>query len=111
MRLFALDSLIFVILDLMLHHNIYRGHKSYKPLEGQKRPALMHVEYRETRRGERNLRLFLFLLVILISLFIVFVNSSHNSLNLCLVSQNEVNPKSNLQNETSFWFIQRKHYS
>lgn len=51
MRLFALDSLIFVILDLMLHHNIYRGHKSYKPLEGQKRPALMHVEYRETRGG------------------------------------------------------------
>lgn len=48
MCLFALDSLIFLILDLMLHHKVYRDHKSYKPLEGQKRPALMHAQYRET---------------------------------------------------------------
>lgn len=112
--LFALDSLIFLILDLMLHCKIYRDHKSYKPLEGQKRPALMHAQYRGTAgvAGE-GIWSISFLLVILISLFIVFVNCSHNPLNPCLVSQNEVNPKLNLQRETCFWFwfIQRKHHS
>lgn len=78
-------SVIFLILDLMLHRKIYRDHKSYKPLEGQKSPALMNAEY---GAGGREIVAFPYLLVILISLFIVFVNSRHNSLNLCFVLQN-----------------------
>lgn len=69
----------------MLHHKIYRDHKSYKPLEGQKRPTLMNAEY---GAEGREFVAFPFLLIVLISLFIVFVDSRHNSLNLCFVLQN-----------------------
>lgn len=82
---FSQISVIFLILDLMLHHKIYRDYKSYKPLEGQTIPALMNVEY---GAGGREFVAFPYLLVVLISLFIVFVDSRHNSLNLCFVLQN-----------------------
>lgn len=77
--------MIFLIFDLMLHHKIYRDHKSYKPLEGQTIPALMNTEY---GAGGRESVAFPYLLVVLISLFIVFVDSRHNYLNLCFVLQN-----------------------
>jgi len=57
--LFTLDSLIFLVLDLIFHHKIYRDHTSYKTLESQKRPALMHAEHTETGQGEGDLGLFL----------------------------------------------------
>lgn len=82
---FSHISVIFLILDLMLHHKIYRVHKSYKPLEGQKRPALMNAEY---GAGGKEFVAFPYLLVVLISLFIVFVDFRHNSLDLCFVLQN-----------------------
>lgn len=90
----------------MLHCKIYRAPKSYKPPEGQK-------STRGGCEGKKGRGAFPYLLVIFISLFIVFANSSHNSLMLCLVSRNEVNPKLNLQKEMWFWFwlIQRKHHS
>lgn len=46
--LFGLGSLIFLILDLMLYHKIYRDHNSYKCVEGQKVASLMQAEYRES---------------------------------------------------------------
>lgn len=89
----------------MLHHKIYRDHKSYKPLEGQKRPALINTEY---GAGEREFVAFPYLLVVIVSLFIVFVNSVHNSLNLCFVLQNEVNTKLNLWKETFLFLVNPK---
>lgn len=71
---FSHINVIFLILDLMLHHKIYKDHKSYKPLEGQKRPALMNIEY---GAGVRESVAFPYLLVFFISLFIVFMDSRH----------------------------------
>lgn len=39
----------------MLHHKINRDHSFCKPLEGQKRTALMHAEYRQTGEKKSNL--------------------------------------------------------
>lgn len=80
---FALDILIFLVLDLMFHHKIYRDHSFYKPLEGQNITSFDACRIQGNRKRQRNLGLFL---IYWESLLIVLVNSSPNSLNLCLVS-------------------------